>query len=274
MSGPPTPPPSSALEREDASRKVVPPEQPPAAPPEDTLPPQSAATAATHPPLPAQLASASNSYRDVFTFTTILGAQDHFAELVLAAETSDLNARDDTHPERLLVIVPLVLSYLILDDTPPAVHALTRLPRNLAVAPLSLALFKLVASVSERKYQNVYARAAQVHDAAQGPETIDDLKPVVAGLLEKFLDRFRRNTFILLSRAYTSVPLPLVQSYLSLPAEQVLSVAAEYRWKYDSSTQILSPVPIVGAKDSATTRNSFGQSTLATFNLVASISLE
>lgn len=35
-------------------------------------------------------------------------------------------------------------------------------------------------------------------------------------------DGFRRKTFELLSRAYTSVPLPLVQSYLSLPAERVL----------------------------------------------------
>lgn len=43
--------------------------------------------------------------------------------------------------------------------------------------------------MSERKYQNVYARAAEVHDAARGSETIDDLKPVVAGLLEKFLGK-------------------------------------------------------------------------------------
>lgn len=74
---------------------------------------------------------------------------------------------------------------------------------------------------------------------------------------------FRERAVRLLARAFTSLPLPLAQTYLGLPVDQLLSgpyavlslwhliliniliVAAEKQgWKYDASSQVLSPVPI------------------------------
>ena len=129
--------------------------------------------------------------------------------------------------------------------SPPAVHALTRLPDILSSTPMPQTLFRLVASVSERKYANIYSRAAEANEAAQRSEVAgDDLKMIISTLLDKFIglsseyslltspiftvssrqaDRFRRKTFSLLSRAYTSIPLQLVQSYLNLSSDQVLT---------------------------------------------------
>lgn len=72
--------------------------------------------------------------------------------------------------------------------SPPAIHALRRLPATLTATLLLQSLFRLVASVSERKYANIYARATDVYEIAQRPEVGgDDLKVVVSGLLAKFL---------------------------------------------------------------------------------------
>lgn len=72
--------------------------------------------------------------------------------------------------------------------SPPAVHALQRLPDILTATPLPQVLFRLVASVSERSYENVYPRATDVYDLAQRPEFVpSDLKLVITGLLDKFI---------------------------------------------------------------------------------------
>ncbi|KAI0690582.1 hypothetical protein BC835DRAFT_1363884 [Cytidiella melzeri] len=279
MSGPPTPPPSSALELEDAARLAVIPEiaLPAAAPPANAPPQLSEQPTAQLPPaiIPHVAVPVSSPYRQAFNVMIDHATQDKFEELVQIAELADLYAMEDDHPERLLVTAPLVLSYLILDDIPPAIHALGRLPNNLVTLSLPRVLFDLAASVSERKYQNVYTLSTQVHEASQGSETADDLKPVVGSLLDKFVDRFRRKAFALLSRAYTSVSLSTVQSYLALPVEQVLIIAAQYKWGFDSSTQTLSPVILPKSKSGGHSSGGLtDHSTLATFNLIASINLE
>ena len=72
-------------------------------------------------------------------------------------------------------------------------------------------------------------------------------------------DSFRERTFQLLSRAYTEVPLNLVETYLGLPAEQIVpgmvrlyhqcarlmtgSPAAQARgWAYDEASKVFKPV--------------------------------
>ena len=80
-----------------------------------------------------------------------------------------------------------------------------------------------------------------------------------------WIDAFRTNTLVLLSKGYSSIPLPAVQAYLGCSSEQVLygehffpghiylfdpltpctAAASQNMWKYDASTQILSPVPIL-----------------------------
>ncbi|KAI0811004.1 hypothetical protein BC629DRAFT_1589744 [Irpex lacteus] len=281
MSGPPTPPPSSALEIEDATRTTIAPEPAPASTTTTTTTttatdaPPTEQTIAHPPPVPTIPIAAASPYREAFAVLADLVSHGKFEEVVQVAETADMNVTGDNRPERLLVVAPLVLSYLILDDIPPAIHALSRLPSNLTGGhQLPKALLSLVVAVNVRKYDSIYSLATRVHEAAQGADTPDELKPVVDGLLEKFLDGFRRKTFELLSRAYTSVPLPLVQSYLSLPAERVLEVATQFKWHYDPTTQTLSPTPIPKSSSLSTTNINFGNSTLATFHAVASLKLE
>ncbi len=64
----------------------------------------------------------------------------------------------------------------------------SKIPDILAVSPLPQSLFRLAASVSERIYGNVYARATDVYDLAQRPEIVpSDLKEIMTGLLDKFI---------------------------------------------------------------------------------------
>ena len=88
----------------------------------------------------------------------------------------DPQTEHDGDASRLLLTVPLVLSYLILDDMydfrarsflcslnlanrPPGRFALTRLPSPLLRHSVTEGLFNLLASTYERNYHQVYARA-------------------------------------------------------------------------------------------------------------------
>ncbi|KAF9519999.1 hypothetical protein BS47DRAFT_918663 [Hydnum rufescens UP504] len=149
---------------------------------------------------------------------------------------------------RMLVIGPLVMAYLILDDLPPARFALIRLPHDLASQILPQALFNLLASTTDRKYTNVYRHTNELLDVlTQDPMVsgVDvELGIVLRSMLEKFLDAFRMRTFDLLRGTYTAIPLEKVQGYLGLEAEVVLQAAKNLgQWAYDANTRLLTPVP-------------------------------
>lgn len=79
-------------------------------------------------------------------------------------------------------------NHILIVPRPPAVHVLQRLPDVLTASPLPQSLFRLAASVSERTYGNIYARAADVHDLAQRPDIVpSELKEIITGLLDKFI---------------------------------------------------------------------------------------
>ncbi|KIP12325.1 hypothetical protein PHLGIDRAFT_98287 [Phlebiopsis gigantea 11061_1 CR5-6] len=251
MTGPPTPPITSAIEIEDAAR---------------------AANAAEAPAValgtPAQAVA---PFRKSFALLAELAAQGKFQELVQEAEVADLNTMHDNEVERFLVTVPLVLGYLILDDAAPAINAIMRLPDNLKNEQIAQVLFRLCASVSERKYQNVYVRAQEVHKAIQSttiPEV--DFAMIVNGLLSSFVEAFRSNTLVLLSKGYSSIPLVSAQIYLGCSSEQVVSAAAQNKWKYDEDTHLLSPVLITVAGKGAPTN----QSSITTLSMVVNSNLE
>lgn len=121
-----------------------------------------------------------------------------------------------------------------------AIQAIMRLPDILKVNPIIQALFKLAASVSERKYQNVYLRVQGVQAAIQSAAIPGaDLLAVASGLLDRFVgesvalyeaycilifdaEAFRTKTLVLLSKGYSSVLLSSAQAYLGCAPEQVL----------------------------------------------------
>ncbi|KAI0780618.1 hypothetical protein BD413DRAFT_498650 [Trametes elegans] len=271
MTGPPTPPPSSAVEIEDAARTTLPPPAAAAAPapqapatpaPESVAVPEiteSAAASQTKPP---------TTYELLLPSVEDLARNGSLRELIETAERADLSGESDADVSRLLLVGPLVLAYLIVDELSPARHVLLRLPENLKGHPLSQQLFRLLASTFERKYTDVYRRAEELHQFVQQPAfSHDALGQILAGMTTSFVGSFRKRTFDLLSRAYTSIPLSLAQEYLGYTDEQadkVISVALASHWQFDPSTQVLTP----SAQPVSSTRG-YSQSTLQALNLVA-----
>ncbi|KAF8205736.1 COP9 signalosome, partial [Mycena galopus ATCC 62051] len=243
--GPPTPPPSSATEIQDAARTIV--------------PPVPAASTSTSAPAPAQQQPRQDGFTQIFPEIVSLASEKHYKQLIHAIEQSD----SDRQPTRLLLTAPLVLAYLTLDDLPPARFALNRLPHNLATSSLGKQLHSLLASTSERKYVNVYTRANALLELVTQPDFDPSLGALLGLMVPAFLDTFRERTFNLLQKAYTSLPLPLAETYLGLPANEVLAGAERSGWSYDPSTQVLTPA------QKSTIRQANGFSSLATFDFVA-----
>ncbi|KAI0672903.1 hypothetical protein C8Q78DRAFT_969737 [Trametes maxima] len=270
MTGPPTPPPSSAVEIEDAARTILPPQV--AAPTPATEP---LAAEPVEPAPDAEQASSngqakqSTTYELLFPSISDLARSGSLRELIEVAERGDLSGDYHTDPTRLYLVAPLVLAYLIVDELPQARHALTRLPENLTLFDLSKGLLQLLAATSERKYPAIYRHAEALHQFVLQPAFLDaGLGQILAGMITAFILAFRTKTFTLLSRAYTSIPLSLAQSYLGYPPEQsqeVLNAASASNWKFDPNTQILAPTP-----QPASSARGFGyaQSTLQAFALV------
>ena len=101
----------------------------------------------------------------------------------------------------------------------------------------------LLSSTVERRYSDVYLRAEELHQFVLQPTFGNaELAQILAGMIVSFagkyrstirddpssitatIDAFRKRTFNLLSRAYTSIPLSLAQGYLGYPPDQAKEV--------------------------------------------------
>jgi len=208
--------------------------------------------------------SASSSFVEPFTQIAALQARgDHYG-LIQAAERADLVVTNDNHPTRLLITVPLVLSCLIVNDLPSAKFALMRLPDVVASLPLARAMLNLFASVWERRYEHVYSRGEALFNLArQGDVLHTEVSGVLTALVTDFIESFRQRTIVLLSKAYTTIPLALAQVYLGLPADELLSITSEKGWHFDPATHIMMPT-----RAARKTSLSAAPSTFTMFNAV------
>ncbi|KIK31024.1 hypothetical protein PISMIDRAFT_128886 [Pisolithus microcarpus 441] len=223
--GPPTPPPTSTTEIQDQVRDAV-------------LDGSSdrPAERAHSPPLSVPT---MDTYQQAFPNIYELAIQRDFSEVVRYSETIDL--KNPRSPSRLLLIVPLALSYLILDNPTLAQLAVARLPENSRFHPLTRTLGNLVASASGHQYAQVYAHAEIMCSLTQQPESAnDDLANLITNLVTLFVELFRRKTFTLLSRAFSSIETTQAQIYLGLSREQPLT-ATSGAWQYDSTSDVLYP---------------------------------
>ncbi|PPQ93228.1 hypothetical protein CVT25_015226 [Psilocybe cyanescens] len=246
VNGPPTPPATTPAELHDEARASIPLDYSSA--------PISVPTT-SHP--------SPEVYQNAIPLMSEAIARDDYSRLVHIAERTDTSCTNERHQSRLLIIAPLVLGHLILDDLTPARYALLRLPDNLASLPLSRALSALVTATVNRQHSAVYDHANTLNTVVSHPDFTDkELAGVISQLLSVFIDTFRQRTFALLSKAYTSLPLSLACIYLALPAEQVIDAAQKHSWSYDFSGQILNPV-----KGPDISLQSF--SSLTTFGLVS-----
>jgi len=149
--------------------------------------------------------------------------------------------------------------------SPPARHAITRLPHPLFIHPLSQALFSLLAATWERNHAQVYARSNILVNLIND---VPNLSGLIPSMVSGFLDSFRLRTINLISKAYTSLSLSQAESYLGLPQEQLLSAFTERNWVYDADRRILTPVqPANGTKRVQGPVSA--SSSLFTFGLVA-----
>ncbi|KXN92185.1 COP9 signalosome complex subunit 8 [Leucoagaricus sp. SymC.cos] len=251
VNAPPTPPPTTATELQDQSRN-----QPQAS--------------SSNPPAPASsLSTADDSFPATFPLIVDLAGKAQYHELLLRAEETDVLSNSSRSPSRLFTVSPLVLTYLIVDNIPPAQYALSRLPDPLLAMPLTKALLELVSATAERRYSQIYARAEALFNLVAQPNFSDTkLASLIANLVTNFLETFRERTFALISKAYSSLPLSLAQIYLGLPGEQIVRAAEQHGWIYDVSSQILEPKPMADASPSAAVQN-LPISSLSAFKFIA-----
>ncbi|KAJ3932814.1 MAG: COP9 signalosome [Lentinula lateritia] len=236
--GPPTPPPTTDVEIQDEARM------------NDTLPPAVDGTSDPAPdttsaqPPPQQPIQLQDPYGLIFPKIAELATQKRWIELIDIAEITEINANDDHKLSRLFVIVPLVLAYLIKNDLPIAKLVLERLPPDIRLNPLIKNLGLLATSYSAGAYEQIYSNANALVNAVAKPEFQQpELAQVINIMVESFLFSFRDRTFLLLSRAYTSITLSLAEMYFGLGSSELLPVAARHGWAYDTSTKVLKPVP-------------------------------
>lgn len=268
MTGPPTPPPSSATEIVDATRTSIP---PPSAPPvADTAPETAMPPMQTEQPAPAPAPPAPVSERTQTPYDPLssqiaeLTTKGEYLEVIQVAERGDMIPGYDHTMSRLLIVAPLVLAYLTVNDLAAARHALARLPKILRDVPISSRLSDLLSATWNRDYSAVYARADDVLRLCQEPASEHpEFASVIEKLVNAFLEAFRQRVFALLGKAYTSISASLAQTYLGHSVD-ILNIAAASGWSYDAATEVLiPPPPSVRPNGSA-----LGSSDLQTFTTV------
>ncbi|PPQ98851.1 hypothetical protein CVT24_003405 [Panaeolus cyanescens] len=244
---PPTPPPTSPRELQDEARSNV-------------MDIAGAAQQLHSQPRPELYATV------IPTLKAAISNHDH-QHVLNVAEHFVLNTTVDRSVARLLIVAPLVLEYLIKDDLQPARFVLSKLPEPLQALPVTRHLSDLLLSTVNREHAKVYNKSAELASIVSAPDFPDrDLAELITGLLPDFINAFRDRTFQLLSKAYTTLSLPLVSIYLGFPEEQLISVAQCNGWSYNPTSQTFQPKV---AHDRSTRQSNSGSSNLTTFEIVA-----
>ncbi|KAJ8507492.1 hypothetical protein ONZ45_g10149 [Pleurotus djamor] len=260
VNAPPTPPPTSAVEISDAARTVT---------AEAQLPSASATPSAAPVSDPTPVTSSSSRtdiYQAAFPIVTELVANGNYAALITHCERTDLNGDGDNSPTRFFTSAPLILAYLIVNNLPPARYALERLPESLVSHPLAKQLRDLLSATSSRKHTAVYSEAKLLYDQVQGDLIDVKLASVISALTRAFIDSFRQRTFQLVAKAYSSIHLSLVETYMGWSTEEVLTAARDAGWLFDEGSKTLTPQ----SKSMNGNASITGASSLHTFSFVAS----
>ncbi|CAA7271588.1 unnamed protein product [Cyclocybe aegerita] len=168
VNGPPTPPPTTAAELQDEARTA------------STSTADQALVAHASDPPPPQAAPETR----LEIYQSVLPA---LIDSIARNEYNRLTA-SDRQQSRFLVVAPLVLGQLILDDLYPARYALQRLPDNLTSHPLARALMALAVLTINREHAKVYDGAAALVNLVSQPDFMDrDLASIISQLLSAFL---------------------------------------------------------------------------------------
>ncbi|KAG9015283.1 hypothetical protein FRB93_012982 [Tulasnella sp. JGI-2019a] len=212
---------------------------PPSAPPPGLEAPSTVA-----PSLPTTSDGPQHIIRLNFPEIAALAQHERYPEVVAACENLEIAVPNSNDLARLLLTVPLVIAYLILDDIPPAYFALKRLPPGLIETPLPQALFSLLASVSERKYPSVYTRLSSVVTLAQNGSAVDaELGILIVSMATTFKTIFQNRTIELLSRAYAAIPASQATVMLNMPKDAIISTVSSWTFDATKGTFLPSALP-------------------------------
>ncbi|KIK58199.1 hypothetical protein GYMLUDRAFT_699536 [Collybiopsis luxurians FD-317 M1] len=264
--GPPTPPPTTDAEIRDEARMSDAPAPAPAAVEENNASTPATITETAQPQPPQQPIPLQDPYQLIFPRIAELASQNRWVELIDTAEITEINASNEQQLSRLFVVVPLILAYLIQNEIAIAKLVLERLQSNIISTPLIKAVGSLTVAYSAGAYEKIYSKAETLLNAVAQPAFPEpELAQVIKGMVESFILSLRDRTFVLLSRAYTSISLSHAEMYFGMKADDLLPVAARHGWAYDVSSKVLRPVP---AKEPASLVTP-AISSLTNFSLIA-----
>ncbi|KAG7092886.1 hypothetical protein E1B28_009196 [Marasmius oreades] len=174
-------------------------------------------------------------------------ANGQWKEFIEDAMKADLSLDGEQDPNRLQITIPLVLAYMVVDDLPVARSLLRQMHAFFPEAPIIQTLGSLLVAVSGRDYSQIYKRAEALIDYVALPNfPLRELEKMIQNIVPFFVNHFRNQTLVLLTRAYSSLSMKLAISYIGLPPDKVLSFLLKNRWTYDQTTEIFTPPKIKG----------------------------
>lgn len=128
-------------------------------------------------------------------------------------------------------------SLFLCDDLNEARFLSKRIPLGfLQSDPLLISTYTLLRALYTRSYQNIYTTLSSAPWSS-----------VLAPLVARFGEHFRRRTLILLSRAYTAISLKSTAIFLGLEGKDDSLIIAKVEnegWRHDAVTGMLKPAPI------------------------------
>ncbi|KZT61588.1 hypothetical protein CALCODRAFT_367353 [Calocera cornea HHB12733] len=209
-------------------------------------------------------------YRQVFPDLLQAYERGRYNDVVrLAEEAEVVFPAMKERPTRLLVTIPLVLSYLSIDDLAAAHWALVRLPRVLHTFGPTRALEELLSTIAHRDHAQVYAATKNLISVTTGSlKGEDELDLAIKPLVESFLQTYRTRLIAILSRAYPSILAADAAAYLGMSPEEAVSTCKSMGWIYDEAMVSLRPAPAAQEPPSSVTVPTAFHSSLAPSTLM------
>lgn len=258
-----TPPPLSAVEIHDQAKDVL------NAPPPTVAPPPPQPPVVATPTIQQQHQQSNLGAAQIHSALDSI-QRNEFSVAITKLERLDMNVSLQA-TEKLSVASLLALLYMIQDTLPSAYATLTRLPLELQKKVAYQSFWELFSAVWERKFASVYSRAQSFHTriGSSPVELEGELVEIVKSLTITFVHRFRLRTLTLLSTAYDAVPVALAESFLGLPAQELLVDLQKQGWTFDQGSQVFVPPFNKQSNGPSATSAASGPSTLNNFRAIA-----
>jgi len=137
---------------------------------------------------------------------------------------------------------PQLLLYYLTNDVVNARFLWKRIPSSFKSGkPELTAVWKIGQALWTKNYEEIYK-------AIHGYQWNEPQKTLV----QSFLDSFRVNTFLLLSKAYQVISVADAAVYLGFSQADVVKHTTQQGWIHDASNNLLAPKRLVETKDQST----------------------